>query len=199
MDLFGYDHKLNILPCDGEVFYFGQVLDSCLSEIFTQKLLQNIAWKNDEVVIYGKHIITDRKIAWYGNEPYSYTYSNTTKQAHLWTAELLKIKQIVEQRTDTVFNSCLLNLYHNGAEGMSWHSDDERSLGKNAVIASLSLGAQRKFSFKHKKSKKTVSLELEDGSLLLMKGETQHHWLHSLPKTTKVIEPRINLTFRQFL
>ena len=155
--------------------------------------------KNDEVVIYGKHIVTDRKIAWYGDEPYNYTYSNTTKQAHLWTRELLQLKQVVEESTDTVFNSCLLNLYHNGAEGMSWHSDNEEALGKNAVIASLSLGAQRKFSFKHKQNKKTVSLELEDGSLLLMKGETQQHWQHSLPKTTKVHEPRINLTFRQFL
>ncbi len=199
MDLFGFDHDLNILPYDGEVFYFGEILEPDSAKKIRLNLLENIARKNDKVVIYGKHIVTDRKIAWYGDEPYSYTYSNTTKQAHLWTTELLQLKKIVEERTDTAFNSCLLNLYHNGAEGMSWHSDNEEALGKNAVIASLSFGAQRKFSFKHKQSKKTVSLELEEGSLLLMKGETQQHWLHSLPKTTKVLEPRINLTFRQFL
>ncbi len=199
MDLFGFDHELNILPYEGEVFYYGQILESEFVKDIRLSLLKNIAWKNDEVVIYGKHIVTDRKIAWYGDQSYSYTYSNTTKQALLWTTELLQLKQLVEQCTGTAFNSCLLNLYHNGAEGMSWHSDDEEALGGNAVIASLSLGAQRKFSFKHKRTKETVSLELEDGSLLLMKGVTQQHWLHSLPKTTKVSEPRINLTFRQFL
>ncbi len=184
MDLFGFDDEFNLLPYDGEVFYYGQTLESELSKQFRLNLLKNIDWKNDEVVIYGKHIVTDRKIAWYGDKPYSYTYSNTTKQALLWTAELLQLKKLVEKHTDTVFNCCLLNLYHNGAEGMTWHSDDEEALGKNAVIASLSLGAKRKFSFKHKRSKETVSLELEEGSLLLMKGTTQHHWLHSLPKTT---------------
>ena len=199
MDLFGFDHEHNILPYDGEVFYYGQTLDLDFAKVIRLSLLKNIAWKNDEVVIYDKHIVTDRKIAWYGDKSYSYTYSNTTKQALVWTAELIQLKQLVEENTDVSFNSCLLNLYHTGAEGMSWHSDDEEVLGRNAVIASLSLGAQRKFSFKHKRTKETVSLELEEGSLLLMKGDTQQHWLHSLPKTTKVNEPRINLTFRQIL
>ncbi|MEB8432507.1 alpha-ketoglutarate-dependent dioxygenase AlkB [Cocleimonas sp. KMM 6892] len=199
MDLFGFDADLNILPYDGDVYYYGGILEYDFAKQIRLDLLQNIAWKNDEVVIHGKHIITDRKIAWYGDKPYSYTYSNTTKQAHVWTAELLQLKQIVEKHTNAVFNSCLLNLYHTGAEGLSWHSDNEKELGKNSVIASLSLGAKRKFSFKHKQSRETVSLELEEGSLLLMKGGTQQHWLHSLPKTTKVHEPRINLTFRQML
>jgi alkylated DNA repair dioxygenase AlkB len=199
MDLFGFDSDLNILPYDGDVYYYGGILEYDFAKQIRLDLLQNIAWKNDEVVIHGKHIITDRKIAWYGDKPYSYTYSNTTKQAHVWTAELLQLKQIVEKHSNAVFNSCLLNLYHTGAEGLSWHSDNEKELGKNSVIASLSLGAKRKFSFKHKQSRETVSLELEEGSLLLMKGETQQHWLHSLPKTTKVHEPRINLTFRQML
>ncbi len=199
MDLFGFEHDLNILPYDGEVFYYGEILQSDFAKSIKVDLLGNIAWKNDEVIVYGKHIVTERKIAWYGDEAYRYTYSNTTKQAHPWSRELIQLKKIVEKHTNTRFNSCLLNLYHNGSEGMSWHSDNEESLGNNAVIASLSLGAQRKFSFKHKESKETVSLELEDGSLLLMKGSTQKYWLHSLPKTTKVDEPRINLTFRQFL
>ena len=132
-------------------------------------LLQNILWQNDQAVIFGKHIITKRKAAWYGDSNYLYTYSNTTKQALAWTRELSDLKQIVEKKLETKFNSCLLNLYHNGNEGVGWHSDDEKSLGKNAIIASLSFGAERKFSFKHKQTKQTVSLVLEHGSLLVMK------------------------------
>ena len=121
---------------------------------------------------------------------------NTTKQALAWTPELLKLKTLVEKQSQVSFNSCLLNLYHSGAEGMAWHSDDEAALGRNPVIASLSLGAERKFSFKHKTSKQNFSLVLDHGSLLLMKGATQSHWMHSLPKTVRVSEPRVNLTFR---
>ncbi len=158
--------------------------------------MDTIQWKNDEAVIFGKHIITKRKAAWYGDEGYLYTYSNTTKQALAWTPELLELKQMVEAITSATFNSCLLNLYHNGDEGMAWHSDDESSLGKNTTIASLSFGAERKFSLKHKKGKQTVSVILESGSLLVMKDATQTNWLHSLPKSKRVIIPRINLTFR---
>jgi alkylated DNA repair dioxygenase AlkB len=125
-----------------------------------------------------------------------YTYSNTTKQALAWTKELSCLKQIAEELAGTKFNSCLLNLYHNGDEGMGWHSDDEESLGKNNTIASLSLGAERKFLFKHKQTKQTVSLVLEHGSLLIMKDSTQANWSHSLPKSKNVTQPRINLTFR---
>jgi alkylated DNA repair dioxygenase AlkB len=125
-----------------------------------------------------------------------YTYSNATKQALTWTKELSDLKRLVEQITEARFNSCLLNLYHNGNEGMAWHSDDEESLGMNTTIASLSFGAERKFSFKHKQTKQMVSLVLEHGSLLIMKDATQTNWLHSLPKSKKIIRPRINLTFR---
>ena len=104
-------------------------------------LLNTIEWKNDEAVIFGKHIITKRKAAWYGDSDYLYTYSNTTKQALLWTRELLELRKIVEELTGATFNSCLLNLYHNGEEGMAWHSDDERSLGKYTIIASFIFGA----------------------------------------------------------
>jgi alkylated DNA repair dioxygenase AlkB len=127
---------------------------------------------------------------------YSYTYSNTTKQALAWTKELFHLKQIVEEVAETKFNSCLLNLYHNGNEGMGWHSDDEESLGKNNTIASLSFGAERNFSFKHKHTKQIVSFVLEHGSLLIMKDTTQTNWLHSLPKSKSITRPRINLTFR---
>ena len=159
--------------------------------------MTGIQWKNDEAIIYGKKIITNRKVAWYGDQNYSYTYSKTTKTALLWNPILQEIKKLVEAKTNTSFNSCLLNLYHNGSEGMAYHSDAEKDLVKHGTIASLSLGAERKFSFKHKKTKERISLSLESGSLLIMKGETQDHWLHSLPTTKIVNNPRINLTFRQ--
>ncbi|MGL4401495.1 MAG: alpha-ketoglutarate-dependent dioxygenase AlkB family protein, partial [Luteolibacter sp.] len=158
--------------------------------------LRDIPWKNDEAVIFGKRIVTARKVAWYGDSDFSYTYSGTTKQALVWTEELAALKSLVEERSATRFNSCLLNLYHDGNEGMAWHSDDEKSLGKNSTIASVSLGAEREFRFKHKRREEKVSVLLESGSLLVMKGTTQTHWLHSIPKSKKIKTPRINLTFR---
>jgi alkylated DNA repair dioxygenase AlkB len=166
---------------------------------YFQILLESIAWKNDEAKIFGKHFITKRKAAWYGDSAYSYTYSNTTKEALPWTPELLELKALAEEKTGTTYNSCLLNLYHTGEEGMAWHSDDEKTLGKNMPIASLSFGAERKFGFKHKQTKETVFLNLEPGSLLVMKDETQTNLLHRLPPTKKVTKPRINLTFRTII
>ena len=196
MELFNTEVTGNLLPFDGIVNYYGKVFSSKESLYYLDKMLHEIEWKNDEAIIYGKHIITKRKAAWYGDRNYSYTYSNTTKHALAWTEELLRLKKKVEELTGVTFNSCLLNLYHNGNEGMAWHSDDEKSLGKNTTIASLSFGAERKFSLKHKLTKESVSLVLESGSLLVMKGSTQTHWQHSLPKTTKIKTARINLTFR---
>ena len=196
LNLFDTQPNSNLLPYDGIVTYYGKIFSKEESLIYLEKMLHDIEWKHDEAVIYGKHLITKRKAAWYGDQNYSYTYSNTTKHALPWTKELLSLKARVEEKTETSFNSCLLNLYHDGNEGMAWHSDDEKSLGKNTTIASLSLGAERKFSLKHKVTKETVSLVLENGSLLVMKGSTQTHWQHSLPKTTKVKIPRVNLTFR---
>jgi alkylated DNA repair dioxygenase AlkB len=196
MSLFNGDRLSNRLPKDGMVNYYGKVLASKEADQYFDLLMQNILWENDEVIIFSKHIITKRKTAWYGDSDYSYTYSNTTKQALAWTKELSQLKQIVEEVAETKFNSCLLNLYHNGNEGMGWHSDDEKSLGKNNTIASLSFGAERNFSFKHKHTKQIVSFVLEHGSLLIMKDTTQTNWLHSLPKSKSVARPRINLTFR---
>lgn len=189
----------NLLPYDGMVYYFEKLMNQQSAKNYFDILLDTIEWKNDEALIFGKHIITKRKVAWYGDYDYLYNYSNTTKRALIWTEELSELKQIVEGITKAKFNSCLLNLYHNGDEGMSWHSDDEKSLGKNSAIASVSFGSERKFSFKHKKTKETVSLILEHGSLLLMKDTTQTNWLHSLPKSKKIKDPRINLTFRNML
>ena len=185
-----------ILNKDGLVNYYGKILTSEEANQYLGLLMQNILWKNDEVVIFGKHIVTKRKTAWYGDSDYLYTYSNITKQALPWTKELYGLKQMVEEFAGVKFNSCLLNSYHNGDEGMGWHSDDEESLGKNNTIASLSLGAERKFLFKHKQTKQIISFILEHGSILIMKEATQRNWLHSLPKSKNIVQPRINLTFR---
>jgi alkylated DNA repair dioxygenase AlkB len=190
---------INLLPYEGTVHYFGKILDIQEADHYFEKLSTGIEWKNDEARIFGKHFITKRKVAWYGDNSFSYTYSNATKQALPWTKELLELKILVEQQTHTVFNSCLLNLYHSGSEGMAWHSDDEKSLGKDTTIASLSFGAERRFAFRHRQSKETISLNLEHGSLLIMADRTQSHWLHRLPPTTKVQHARINLTFRTML
>ena len=196
MELFNIGAGTNLLPNDGVVTYYGKVLKQEEARYYFNKLLNTIEWKNDEAIIFGKHIITKRKAAWYGDAGYLYTYSNTTKRALSWTVELLQLRKIAEGITGEAFNSCLLNLYHNGDEGMAWHSDDEKSLGKNTAIASFSFGAERKFSLKHKKTKQAVAVLLENGSLLLMKDTTQTNWLHCLPKSKKVNHPRINLTFR---
>lgn len=196
MDLFGNDPALNLLPCDGVVNYHGPIFSHADSRRYYETLLHQIPWKQDEAVMFGKHIVTARKVAWYGDSNFSYTYSGTTKQASVWTDELAMLKAAVEELTATRFNSCLLNLYQDGSQGMSWHSDDEKSLDKDSTIASVSLGAERQFRFKHKRLDEKVSMLLESGSLLVMKGTTQTHWLHSIPKTKSITTPRINLTFR---
>jgi alkylated DNA repair dioxygenase AlkB len=196
MDYFNTTIFDNLLPHGGIVNYHGKIMRAVEADYYLQQLLQYIEWKNDEAVIFGRHIITKRKAAWYGDEGYAYTYSNTTKQALPWTDELLQLKQKIEKISGENFNSCLLNLYHSGEEGMAYHSDDEKTLGKDSAIASLSFGAERKFLFKHKQTKETTSVVLESGSLLIMKGATQTNWLHRLPPTKKVSGPRVNLTFR---
>ena len=199
MDLFNQNSHTNILPFDGEVLYLGKVFNRKEVAQYYQTFLEKIPWKNDEAIIFGKHHITKRKVAWFGDNTYSYKYSGITKQAHIWTPELLQLKQKVEELSATTYNSCLLNLYHDGEEGMGWHSDAEKTLLDNGTIASVTLGAERKFSFKHRESKQRIDILLENGSLLLMKGTTQKNWLHRLPPTKKVFSPRINLTFRTII
>lgn len=198
MDLFAGPNpeSLNLLPKDGIVNYFGPIMDRKTADVYFQKLLDTIPWEKDVLVMFGKRLETKRKVAWYGDSPIKYTYSNATKTALPWSRELLRLKMLVEEVAGETFNSCLLNLYHSGEEGMSWHSDDEKELKKDGTIASLSFGATRKFLFKHKNTREKVELVLDHGSLLLMKGSTQTHWLHRLPPTKLVKGPRINLTFR---
>ena len=189
----------NHLNKDGVVHYYGQIMPLSEAGHAFNILFDDIKWRHDEAVIYGKRIITKRKVAWYGDKPFKYTYSNTTKQALPWIDELHQLKKTVEQITGETFNSCLLNLYHNGSEGMAWHSDGEKDLLKDGAIASLSFGAERKFSFRHKKTKESISIILQHGSLLVMKGPTQRYWQHCLPPTKKFSQARINLTFRSIV
>ena len=188
VDLFPANPDLNLLPCDGVVNDYGRVLTTLAADHFFSLLMHCVPWRNDEVVMYGKRIVTARKVAWYGDAGCSYTYSGTTKQAIPWSPELRELKD----RIETI-------LYENGRQGMAWHSDDEKSLGRHNTIASLSLGAERKFSFKHKTQPLTQSLILPHGGLLVMRGATQAHWRHSLPPSTRITTPRINLTLRTIL
>ena len=198
MNLFDldFDSTKNLLPQDGIVNYYGVVFNIEESDFYLKYLLNEIPWKSDEAVIFGKVIETKRKVAWFGDENFEYTYSGRTKRAEQWTPELLQLKKRAEELTNETYNSCLLNLYHDGNEGMAYHSDGEKDLKKNGAIASLTFGAERKFSFKHKTTKEKVELILENGSLLVMKGLTQTFWLHRLPPTKKITTPRVNLTFR---
>ena len=150
MDLFATSKQTNLLPCDGEVIHWGFLYDLATCGELFEELRHTIDWQNDVLVIFGKKIVTTRKVAWYGDNNLQYSYSNTIKTALPWTETLDKIKADVFKLSGLRFNSCLLNLYPSGMEGMGWHSDDEPELGENPVIASLSLGATRKFKFRHK-------------------------------------------------
>jgi len=187
----------NIINKDGIAVYYGCILNEQSLPIIYNELLNKIAWQQDQIVMFGKAITTKRKVAFYADNHIDYTYSSVKKKGLAWTPELLQIKNLIESHTGAIYNACLLNLYHTGEEGMGWHSDDEKEIIVNSSIASLSIGAERKFAFKHKATKETLSVMLENGSLLEMKGSIQQNWWHSLPKTKKVGSPRINLTFRQ--
>lgn len=201
MDLFETaEQRLhNHLPYDGCVLYYGSIMNTAQADICLHALMQEADWQHDQAHIHGKKITTKRKMAWQGDRAYAYHYSNVCRVASPWTVTVKQLKQQVEEISGEFFNACLMNLYHHGEEGMAWHRDAERELKAGAAIASLSLGAQRKFSFKHQRSKERIDLYLEHGSLLIMKDETQQHWLHQLPTSKSVQQARINLTFRQML
>lgn len=186
----------SVLPFDGDAYYYRQVFSEKECDATFYQLLHTIDWKQDELIMFGKRIVTKRKVGWYGDLPFFYTYSHMAKKALPWNDVLKNIKSVAEKFTGKSFNSCLLNLYHDGQEGMSWHSDDEDTLVPDAAIVSISFGAVRKFSFKHKTNKSSQSIVLENGSLLLMESNVQQNWLHALPKSKRVSNPRINLTFR---
>ena len=197
--LFPLNENINLLPRDGTLFYFKDFLTPEKSSINIALLLQELPFKNDETIVFGKHRVMNRLTAWVGDLPFTYGYSQIKRKADPWTINLLSLKTKVEEKTNYPFNSCLLNYYPTGGDGMGWHADNEKELGQKPVIASLSLGAERKFSFKHIQTKEKIDIQLANGSLLLMSGEIQHYWKHALPKTKKVNKPRLNLTFRTII
>jgi alkylated DNA repair dioxygenase AlkB len=186
----------NLLPKDGIAIYHGVVFNEQEANEICKDLLDTIPWKQDEVVMFGKKVITKRKVAWYADAGINYTYAGVKKSGLQWTEPLLKIKQKVEAITGATYNACLLNLYHEGEEGMGWHRDNEKEIVTESSIASVSLGAARKFAFKHATTNERLDIELANGSLLDMKGAIQQYWYHALPKTMRIKQLRINLTFR---
>lgn len=182
---------------DAEISYYPNFLSEEKANSLFEELQKNIPWQQDEITVYGKKYPQPRLTALYGNEGKPYSYSTIVMQPHLWTPSLEKIKLLIENVSNTNFTTVLLNYYRTGNDSNGWHADNEKELGKNPIIASLSLGAERSFQLKHNTdSTQKKTLILEHGSLLLMKGTTQHFWKHQIPKTTKPIKSRINLTFR---
>lgn len=199
-DLFAPKPTDNLLPYDGQVNDLGIVIDYP-SPLF-YNLVTELPWQEDIVTLFGKTHVTTRQIVWMGDSDIDYQYSGHTRQTIPWTDTVFHVKHHIEQKLldlgiDANFNSCLLNYYPSGEDGMGYHADDERELGEQPIIASLSLGATRKFVFKHKKTQDKVELYLESGQLIVMHGETQNFWKHSITKTKKVATGRISLTFRQ--
>ena len=199
MDLFQQEGPQQILPRDGIAEYYGPILAVPEADAFFSALMQEIDWQHDRVKLYGKEIVTRREVAWHGDRAFQYTYSQNTKTALPWTPSLSALKAEVEGISGQSYNCCLLNLYHSGEEGMAWHADDEKELQPEGAIASVSLGPERRFVFRHKSYKEKCEVRLAHGSLLVMRGTTQTHWEHSLPVMKRVLEPRINLTFRKII
>jgi len=201
---FGYDDPIREEFIENEnlkIKYYENYFDLNDSDRLMAKLKTDVQWKRETATVWGKKIEMKRRIAWYGDEGKSYTYSGLTVHPNKWNEVLLEIKQRVEKVSSTKFNSVLLNEYKSGEVGMGWHSDDEKELGRNPVIASVSFGAERDFFLKNKSNKNLdkIIVNLKNGSLLFMLGSTQHHWNHSIPKRMKVKNERINLTFRKIL
>ena len=184
---------------DAELSYYPEFFDTKQADGLLAKLKDGIEWTQNTIRFYGKESLVPRLEAWYGDEGKSYAYSGIHMDPKPWTEELNIIKHQIEPLAGVSFNSVLINYYRNGKDRVAWHSDDERELGKNPVIGSVSLGAERKFKLRHKQYKTNGlkhEVTLRHGSFLLMKGSTQHHWMHEIPRTAKPIGPRINLTFR---
>lgn len=195
-DALGRDGYALSMP-DADVRFYPNFFDESEADRLLGELTQTTLWRQDQIRLFGRWVDQPRLTAWHGDPGCSYTYSGMTMQPQAWTAELLAIKKRIEPVAGVVFNSVLLNYYRTERDSMGWHSDDEKELGENPVIASVNLGATRRFHFKHKHLKEQkVALDLTAGSLLIMAGATQHFWLHQLPKSARTLDPRINLTFR---
>jgi alkylated DNA repair dioxygenase AlkB len=183
---------------DAEIRYWPSAFDPEDAADLFARLRARIDWRQEEVLIFGQRRLVPRLVAWHGDPAATYTYSGTPHVPEPWTAELDRVRDRVHALTGRHFNAVLLNLYRDGRDGMGWHADDEPELGRDPAIASVSLGATRRFCLRHRRRKGSrLDVPLVSGSLLLMSGPTQHHWLHAVPKTTKVSGERVNLTFRQ--
>lgn len=194
--LFDTDPVFLNLP-DAEVIYYPHFFDKEEADSIYTELISEIPWQQDDIRLFGKTHPQPRLTALFGNEGKPYSYSNIKMQPHPWNSLLQKIKSQVEHVSDTIFTTVLLNKYRDGKDSNGWHADNEKELGTNPIIASISFGAERTFQLKHNSDKdQKKSILLEHGSLLLMKGTTQHFWKHQIPKTAKPIGPRLNLTFR---
>lgn len=198
LDLFqkNEDEFETIKILNGDYVYVSNFFNKELSDFYYNKLLFDIVWKQEVMNIYGKTINFPRLTAWYGDNDKPYTFSGITLNPLKWNDTLLEIKNKIELIANTTFNSVLLNLYRSGKDSISWHTDAEKELGLNPIIASVNFGATRKFQLRHNESKEKIELLLTHGSLLIMKGELQHYWKHQVPKTNLAVKERINLTFR---
>ena len=181
---------------NGEYIYIPNFFAKGKSDVYLKSLMEEINWKQESMHIYGKTVDFPRLTAWYGDNDKPYSFSGITLKPESWTPTLLEIKQHIETKAQVIFNSVLLNLYRCGNDSISWHTDAEKELGKNPVIASVNFGATRKFQLRHNTSNEKIELNLSHGSLLIMQGELQHYWQHQVPKTKQTIKERINLTFR---
>ncbi len=192
-----FDPNENLLPHKGEAYFYPAFFDKTESDALFQNLLTEVNWKQEPIRIFGKEVMQPRLTAWFAEEEKTYSYSGITMEAYPWNETLIKIKSKVEKKADVKFNSALLNLYRDGRDSMGWHRDNEKELGVNPVIASVSFGAMRTFQLREYQTKSNLrSIPLGHGSMLLMRGETQPYWEHQVPKTNKINAPRINITFR---
>jgi alkylated DNA repair dioxygenase AlkB len=190
----------NILPTEGDTFYYPQFFSAIESDRLFADLQAAVSWKQDPILIFGKSVMQPRLTASFGDPGTEYTYSGITMTPTPWIAPLQEIKTRIESESGTKFNSALLNLYRDEKDSMGWHRDNEKELGHNPIIASVSFGAVREFQFRHRNDKELkATVPLEHGSFLLMAGTTQHHWLHSIPKTKTKLGPRLNITFRRII
>lgn len=189
--------KIELPFPDSDMVYYPNFMEARAADHYFKVLKETTPWQQDNITVFGKTHLQPRLTALFGDHNRPYSYSNITMYPHTLTSELLELKNRLYTETGIHFNSCLLNLYRNGKDSNGWHADDEKSLGKNPAIASISLGQERYFHLKHKWKKDLKhKLLLAHGSVLLMKGETQHCWYHQIPKTAKPIKERINITFR---
>jgi alkylated DNA repair dioxygenase AlkB len=198
LDMFGSppEYGETIKITNGEYIYMPNFFDRQTSNEYLSAFIKNIEWNQESMNMYGKQVNFPRLTAWYGDNDKPYSFSGITLNPHPWNKELLEIKNKIEPKCEVSFNSVLLNLYRDGSDSISWHTDAEKELGKNPLIASVNFGAERKFQIRHNETKETIEIILNHGSLLIMKGELQHFWKHQVPKTKTPLKERVNLTFR---